>query len=29
MFNFSFENRAFYEVIRKNIVEPDGPQKTT
>jgi hypothetical protein len=31
MFNnffFVFENRAVYEVISRNIVEPDGPQMT-
>jgi hypothetical protein len=26
---FSPENRAFYEIKRKNIVEPDRPQTTT
>jgi len=26
---FSPENRAVYEVMWKNIVEPDGPQMTT
>jgi hypothetical protein len=24
----SFENRAVYEIISKNIVEPEGPQMT-
>jgi len=24
--NFSFENRAVYEIKWKNIVEPDGPR---
>jgi len=23
---FSFENRAVYEIMWKNIVQPDGPQ---
>ena len=23
-----FENHSFYEIMRKNIVEPDGPQMT-
>jgi hypothetical protein len=27
-FNKFFENRALYEVMRKNNVEPDMPQKT-
>jgi len=26
--NFSFEHRAIYEIMWKNIVEPDGPQMT-
>jgi hypothetical protein len=28
MFNTFFENRAVYEIIWKNILEPDRPQKT-
>jgi hypothetical protein len=28
MFNFFFENRAVYGIIRKNIVEPDRPKMT-
>jgi len=26
---FSFENRAGYEIMRKNIVQPDRPQMVT
>jgi len=26
--NFYFENRALYEILRKNIVQPDRSQKT-
>ena len=26
--NFDFENRAVYEIMRKNIVEPDRPRMT-
>jgi len=26
--NFFFENRAVYEIMRKNIVQRDGPQMT-
>jgi hypothetical protein len=27
--NVSFENRAVYEIMSKNMVEPEGPQKTS
>ena len=26
--DFYFENRAVYEIIRKDVVEPDRPQMT-
>jgi hypothetical protein len=29
MFNNFFENFAFYEIMWKNMVDPDGPQMTT
>jgi hypothetical protein len=31
MFNnvFLFENRAAYEIMSKNMVEPEGPQMTS
>jgi hypothetical protein len=30
MFNdFCFENRAVYEIMSKNVVEPEGPQMTS
>jgi len=28
LLNFYFENRALYEILCKNIVQPDKPQKT-
>jgi hypothetical protein len=27
--NFFFENRAVYEIMSKNVLEPDGPQMTS
>jgi hypothetical protein len=27
--NFFFENRAVYEIMSKNMVEPEGPQMTS
>jgi hypothetical protein len=29
MFTFVFENRAVYEIMSKNVVEPDRPQMTS
>ena len=29
MFNNFFENRAVYEIMSKNVVEPEGPQMTS
>ena len=26
---FFFENRAFYEIMSKNMVKPEGPQMTS